>query len=165
MLDDGAHRIGQLRDGLDRDVSQFVFESTPEAYNRMECGTLGRQKDGYDVRRPAEGFGFVSGPIIKDQQMQRLRKSGGEAIQPELERTAGEIGQCEKATRARGWFDGAIEIEIIELGHDGGHRLHPAGGHPAPDDRQEAQAGFVLRNDLERGARRVVCALRHEHRG
>ena len=78
----------------------------------------------------------MPGTIVEQQNIQRLRKSGGEAVQPELERTAVEIGQFEKETRPRGRFNGAIEIEIIELVHDSGHRLHPAGGNPPPDDRQ-----------------------------
>jgi hypothetical protein len=74
--------------------------------------------------------------MVEPQNIQRLRKRGGEAIQPELERTALARRQCEEEGRPRGRFDGAIQIAIIALVRDGSHRLDPAGGNPPTDDWQ-----------------------------
>jgi len=42
----------------------LVFEVAPESFDRIEFGTIGGQKHGHNVGRPAYGFGFVTGAIF-----------------------------------------------------------------------------------------------------
>ena len=114
----------------------MVFEVSPKPFHGIKFGTIGGQKHRYNVGRPAYGFGFVPGAIVEHQDVDRIRKGGGKAIEPHLEGAAVEIRQFKKEVRPSRRFDGAIEIEILELVRDGGHRLDPAGGNPTPDDRQ-----------------------------
>jgi hypothetical protein len=97
--------------------------------------------------------------MVEYQQIQRLWQGISEAVQPELERTAVELWQFEKAVRSRRWFNGAIQREIVKLVRHRGDGLDPAGRHPTPDHGQYPQPGFVLGKNLERVNRRVVGKL------
>ena len=124
----------------------------------MEFWALGRQKHGYDVRRPGHRLGFRPGAVVQHSNLERLRNGRGEGVQPPLACTAVEGGQCEKAARPSDRFDRAIERDIVELVGHGGHRLNAAGSEPTTHDGQSAQPGFVLGQHLDRANRRAGLA-------
>ena len=111
-------------------------ETPPEPFDRIEFRTIGREKDRQDVGRPVHGFSGVPGAVVEYEQVQRIRKGGGKAVHPPLERAAVEIGQFEKKVCSRGRFDGTVQIEIVELVRHGGHGLDSTGRNPPPDDRE-----------------------------
>ena len=162
VLDDGAHRVGPLCNGLDRYSSQFVFQVTPEPLPRIACGAIGRQQHRPDIGRPAPRFGLVAGTVVEPQHIARLGDGGGAALSPPWEGAAVEGGQCEKAVRSGGRFDRPIQGEGVALGRDGRHRLAPAGGNPTPDDRQSPQPRCILGQDSERLSGGGPCELRGE---
>jgi hypothetical protein len=130
----------------------------------MEFWTLRGQQHRHDVRGPAYGFRLVSGAILEHEHLQRIRQGGRTVVSPPLERPAVAGGQCEKAARASGRFDGAIQREMVKLVGHGGDRLDAAGGHPTTDDGQEAQAGVVLGKDFDHTNGRAVFERLREAR-
>ena len=48
---------------------------------------------------------------------------------------------------------------MLKLVGHGSERLHPTGGKATPDDRQEAEPGFILGKDLDRTDWRALFKL------
>jgi hypothetical protein len=59
--------------------------------------------------------GFVKGPIIEQEQMEAGGIGGGKMVEEELKAVRIESGQCEKEALARERFNGAVQIETLEV--------------------------------------------------
>ena len=64
MVSDKSSRV------LTRVSAKLILQIAPQAFDRIEFGTIGGQRDSGHVGRPPEGFRGVKGPIVQHEDVE-----------------------------------------------------------------------------------------------
>ena len=133
---------------------QHVFEVAPHALDRVQLGTIGRQPDRADIRRPHEPLGRVGPAVIQEQDVQAIGGGLGKGVEEDLEHLGIEGGQFEKEALAGGRRHGTVDLEPREDVLDRSYGLDAAGGEATAAHGQHAQPTFVLAEHAHRAVMR-----------
>jgi hypothetical protein len=125
-------------------VRQPVFQISPQALDRIEFRRVGRKEQQAQIGRRSQGVSFVKGPIIEEEEMEASGIGGRKVVEEQLKALRIESGQFEKETLAAEGFYSPVHVETLEAIGGGHHRLNPARGQAATQNRQEPTATFVL---------------------
>jgi hypothetical protein len=163
---DGLDEIGVAREGLQRgglilteerrdrvllhvqieevEPRECVFEVSPDALNRVQLGTVGRQEDQAHVGWEREPMGGMRATIVQHQEIEAVRKSRREGIDEDLESFRVQIWQFEEEPVACGRLHRAIDVEPFEDMLHAPDGLHAARGEAPTADGQSGEAAFIL---------------------
>jgi hypothetical protein len=133
---------------------QHVFEVAPNALDRVQLGTIGRQPDRADIRRQNEPLGRVGTAVIQEQDVQAIGVRLGKGVEEDLEHLGMEVGEFEKEALAGGRRHCTVDIEPLEDVLDRSDRLDAACGKAAAAHGQQAQTTFVLTEHSHRAVLR-----------
>jgi hypothetical protein len=131
---------------------ECVFEVSPDALNRVQLGTVGRQADQAHVGWAREPLGGMRATIVQHQEIEAVRKGRREGIDDDLEAFRVQIWPFEEGPVAGGQLHRTIDVEpCADMWHapDG---LHAARGDVPTADGQSADAAFVLAKHPDGGA-------------
>jgi hypothetical protein len=119
----------------------------------------------HEIRKARQRFGFVQGAMIQHKDMEGLCKGGSDTIHPDWEqRGCGGAG-----VRERSWRPWSVQRPRRERKSRRcaapSQGLYPTGRDAPPDQRQEAQPGFVWGKHLDGADGRTARMLLGEERG
>jgi hypothetical protein len=124
--------------------SKPIFEIAPEALDGIEFRGVGRKEEQPDVGGKAQRPRFVKRAIIKEEQVEAGRISGGKMVEEELKAVRIEGGQFQKEALACERLDCAVQVESLEVIRRWQERLDATSRDPTTQNGQEPTATFVL---------------------
>ena len=122
---------------------QHVFEVAPNALDRVQLGTRGRQPDGADICRPNEPLGCMGPAVIQAQDVQAIGGRLGKGVEDDLAHLGIEGGEFENEALAGGRRHRTRDREPFEDVRDRSDGLDSACGAAAAAPGQQAQTTFV----------------------
>jgi hypothetical protein len=117
-----------------------VFESAPDALERVQLGTVGRSEYQAHVCREGEALGRLRPAVVQEPEIQACREGCGAGVDAELETVGVHIRQRQEAPVTGRGLHGPIDVEPFEAMLDGADGLHPRGGQTASADGQSPTA-------------------------
>ncbi len=126
-------------------VGQPVLEVAPKAFDGIEFGGIGREKEQPDIGGQAQVVGFVKGTIVEQEEVEGVGIGGGEVLEEELEALGIERGQFQEEALSGQGFDRAIQIQALKTIGRGHYRLNSAGCNAMANNGEQPTAAFVLR--------------------
>jgi hypothetical protein len=92
----------------------------------------------------------MTAPIIQQDKIKALLILEREFRQKKLKVDGIQLGPLQKKALPRGWFDGTLDIEVLELVRPWSHRFDTAHGTASALPRQQAKPTFILTTDSHR---------------
>ncbi len=142
VIDGVAEGIdGQM--GCDGTVGQLPFKGLPEAFDRIELGTVGRRIDQRDIRRRGDSAGAMGGRVVENQDVEAGGVVLAEVLQEQLKASRIHGGRLQPKSGAGGGLDGGVEPEVMvqESHHLDG--FDSARGDALSGRQMQADSGFV----------------------
>jgi hypothetical protein len=142
--DNGFYKVFQLIDCGRQNPGQLGFHGFPQPLDRIELWAIGRQEQTDNIGRDHQRFGLMATPIIHHHNIQAVPVVLGELIQKELKVDGIQMRQLQKKAVPGAGFDGAIQIEVLELVLHWPYRLYPAHRNASALHWEQAKATFIL---------------------
>lgn len=101
-------------EGGGRRGGEPIFEVAPKAFDGVEFGRGGREKEQADVGRHVEMASCVKSTIVEQEQLKIGGRGSSEMIKEELKALSIEEGQFEKETFPRLRFYCPVQIQTLK---------------------------------------------------
>jgi hypothetical protein len=130
---------------------QLRLHLAPPPRDGSAFGPLRRSAQTHHMSRDDLRLGRMTAPMIHEHHVQRRLRGVRQLMPQALNVDGGPRRSLQHKALPRGWFDGAIHIDVLELVRHWSHRCDTAQGHASALHRPQANTTFILTKAPHRG--------------
>jgi hypothetical protein len=128
----------------------LVFDILPQALNRIELGTLGRQEQAYHIGWDHERFGRMTASIIQQHDVQCILIVLSNLVQENLKVEGIELRYLQKKARTGRGFDRPRDREVLKTLLHCTSWFDTVQRHTPSLNRQQTKATLILAKEAYR---------------